>query len=384
MELMGDELKCDSVYGEGSTFYFTLKQAVVDAEAIGIFDESREEEKEGKYIPLFTAADAEVLVVDDNEMNLQVIRGLLKGTKVKITTAMSGRECLDKIRDKAYHIVLLDHMMPGMDGIETVHEIRKEHKDLPVIALTANAATSGEDYYISEGFNGFLAKPVDASLLEKTLAKYLPDELKHEATEEDIREETESEELGILENIEGISVKDGIKNCGSADAFCKTVKTFYDTLTEKADEIEKAYNDEDWKFYTIKVHALKSSARIIGAKELSGMAERMEDAGKNDRIDEIKQETEALLELYRSYAGKLSVLDQEETGDEKEEIPADMLEDAYGALTELIPMMDMDGVEMVVASVEEYRMKEKDEKFFKELRKKMQQADWDAMMKMMG
>ncbi|MCR5120546.1 MAG: response regulator [Lachnospiraceae bacterium] len=384
VELMGDELKCDSVYGKGSTFYFTMKQAVVDAEAIGIFDESREEVKEGKYIPLFTAADAEVLVVDDNEMNLQVIRGLLKGTKVKITTAMSGRECLDKIRDKAYHIVLLDHMMPGMDGIETVHEIRKEHKDLPVIALTANAATSGEDYYISEGFNGFLAKPVDASLLEKTLAKYLPDELKHEATEEDIREETESEELGILENIEGISVKDGIKNCGSADAFCKTVKTFYDTLTEKADEIEKAYNDEDWKFYTIKVHALKSSARIIGAKELSGMAERMEDAGKNDRIDEIKQETEALLELYRSYAGKLSVLDQEETGDEKEEIPADMLEDAYGALTELIPMMDMDGVEMVVASVEEYRMKEKDEKFFKELRKKMQQADWDAMMKMMG
>lgn len=384
VELMGDELKCESVYGEGSTFHFTLKQGIVDPEPIGEFDESREEAGSGKYIPLFVAPEAEVLVVDDNEMNLQVIKGLLKGTKVKLTTAMSGQECLDRIKEKKYHVVFLDHMMPGMDGIETVHEIRKDHKDLPVIALTANAATSGEEYYMSEGFNGYLSKPVDSAVLEKTLAAYIPEDLKREGTESDAAEDDGSEELKELENIEGISVKDGVKNCGSSEAFCKTIKTFYDTLIEKADEIEKAYNDEDWKLYTIKVHALKSSARIIGAAELSKMAERMEDAGKNDRIAEIRQETGPLLKLYRSYADRLSVLEDGQEEDTREEIPADVLEDAYGALSELIPMMDMDGVEMVVASVEEYHLQDKDAQFFKELRKKMQQADWDAMMQMMG
>ncbi|MCR4585562.1 MAG: response regulator, partial [Lachnospiraceae bacterium] len=382
VELMGDELKCESIYGEGSTFYFTLKQGIVDPEPIGSFDESREESGEGKYIPLFVAPEAEVLVVDDNDMNLQVIKGLLKGTKVKLTTAMSGQECLDKIKENNYHVVFLDHMMPGMDGIETMHEIRKDNKDLPVIALTANAATSGEEYYMSEGFNGYLSKPIDGAVLEKTLAAYIPDELKRAGTESDAAEDEESEELKALENIEGISVRCGVKNCGSAEAFYKTIKTFYDTLIEKADEIEKAYNDEDWQFYTIKVHALKSSARIIGAAKLSEMAARMEEAGKNDGIDKIKQETGPLLELYRSYTDRLSVLKEQEE-ETKEEIPADILEDAYGALSELIPMMDMDGVEMVLASVEEYHLQEKDAQFFKELRKKLQQADWDAMIEMM-
>ncbi len=382
VELMGDELKCESVYGEGSTFYFTLKQNIVDQEVIGVFDESKEAAANGKYIPLFVAPEAEVLVVDDNEMNLQVIKGLLKATKVKITTAMSGAECLEKMKEKNYHIVFLDHMMPGMDGIETVHEIRKNDTQIPVVALTANAATSGEEYYISEGFNGYLSKPVDGTVLERMLASYIPEELKAEAGEED----TETEDTTALkefENVEGISVAAAVKNCGSAEAFYKAIKTFYDTLTEKADEIEKAYNEEDWEFYTIKVHALKSSARIIGAAELSETAERMENAGKSNRIEDIRKETEALLKLYRSYTEKLSMLEDKQEEDTREEIPADVLEDAYGALSELIPMMDMDGVEMVVGSVEEYRLKEKDAEFFKELRKKMQQADWDAMTKMM-
>ena len=117
-----------------------------------------------------------MLVVDDSPMNLTVIKNLLRETKMFVTTAGSGEECLEKIRYGNFNIVLLDYLMPGMDGAETVQRIRETHPDLPVYALTANAAQI-EDFYISKGFNGCLLKPVDTALLEKTIMKHLPEEM---------------------------------------------------------------------------------------------------------------------------------------------------------------------------------------------------------------
>lgn len=174
-ELMGGSLSCKSVYGKGSEFIFTLHQKIIDKTAIGEFTEWDDREELKSYAPLFIAPDADILVVDDLPASLEVVKGLLKPTEVFVSTASSGEECLEKIKDTRFDVVLLDHLMPVMDGVETVERIRKTDPDLPVYALTANTAVD-EAYYISRGFNGYLSKPVDSEKLERTIMKHLPPE----------------------------------------------------------------------------------------------------------------------------------------------------------------------------------------------------------------
>jgi CheY-like chemotaxis protein len=263
-EIMGGKLWCESEYGKGSVFTLEVTQKVLDNQVIGVFKE-RDDAMSGPYVPQFIAPDAEVLVVDDTPMNLNVIKGLLASTKMFVSTASSGEECLEKIRFGNYNVVLLDHMMPGMDGIETIHRIRKTHPDLPVYALTANTA-EGEAYYLEHGFNGFLAKPIDGIVLEKAIRKYLPDEIVMEPSKEDAaKAEVFPEDMKWLYDTGKIDVDLGIKHSGGISSFLNAVQMFYDTIDSNSDVIEKAYKDGDIKLYTVKVHALKSSARIIGA-----------------------------------------------------------------------------------------------------------------------
>jgi len=395
-ELMGSALMVESEYGKGSTFYFEVKQKIIDTTPIGEFNDDTGDD-EGAYIPLFVAPKAKVLVVDDNDMNLQVIKGLLKITQVQIETAMSGKECLEKLSDNAeysasgakscYDIVFLDHMMPEMDGIETVHEIRKFFSTLPVIALTANAATSGEAFYVNEGFQGYLAKPIDSRKLEATIKKYLPENLvldprEHmdmiqSALREDLSE-TEKALLDTITNVIGIDASEGVKNCGSKKSFLSTLETFYNTLTEKSAEIKEAYDNEDWNFYTIKVHALKSSARIIGASELSSLALHLEDAGKDGNIEYIRANNDKMMEKYLEYIPRLEEVFKH--GDEgKEPIDSGMLSDAYEALGEFVPMMDYDSAEMVIVSLKDYALPEEDAKRMTKLETLLKQLKWEEM-----
>jgi CheY-like chemotaxis protein len=173
-ELMGGNIWCESVYGEGSEFIFTVTQKVIDRKPIGVYKEEDETLVGRPYVPQFIAPDAEILVVDDNPMNLMVIKNLLKSTKMLVATAESGEECLEKLRYSNFDIVLLDHMMPGLDGVETCRRIRENYPNLPVYALTANAA-AGEEYYLENGFDGYLAKPIDSRLLEQVIMQHLPE-----------------------------------------------------------------------------------------------------------------------------------------------------------------------------------------------------------------
>lgn len=176
-ELMKGELKCESVYGKGSEFTFRVNQRVIDATPLGKFNEHLSDYVKGPYKPQFVAPDAAVLVVDDNQMNLTVIKGLLASTKMFISTATTGEECLEKLKESTFNVVLLDHFMQGIDGIETVAKIREKYPDLPVYAITANTEAGGEEFYISKGFDGYLTKPIDTLTLEKTIRKCLPDDI---------------------------------------------------------------------------------------------------------------------------------------------------------------------------------------------------------------
>ena len=380
-EMMGGRIDCTSEYGHGAEFSFEISQKVVENTIIGDFESYEEAPSKGAYIPRFVAPDVSALVVDDNPMNLSVIKGLLSATKMYIVTAASGEECLQKLEESSYDIVLLDHMMPGMDGLETVAKIREKHEKLPVIALTANYISNGDEFYTSKGFDGYLPKPVDGETLEKTIREFLPSSMVMDVDEVDlpVQEMELPEEYNWLNEVDGITVEDGIRYSGSAEGFIGALKMFVDTLDENAATIEKAFGEEDIKFYTVKVHALKSSARIVGATSLSNLAKQLEDAGKTGDIEFIQNNNEKLLKDYRIFKEKLANLVEVEDDSNKELIPEEELQGAYEALKELAPQMDYDSIEMVLEQVREYRLPQEDGALVTEIEKALKTFDWDKM-----
>ncbi len=180
VEMMGGKISVDSVYHQGSTFTVEVKQRIVNVRPIGVinFAAQKQPGHRAVYRQSFIAPDARILVVDDNSMNLMVVVKLLRDTRVKVDTAESGREALQKTAENTYHVILMDHMMPEMDGVATLRAVRSQTKGFcqktPVIALTANVMSDAEQVYRNMGFDGYLAKPISAPLLEAGLLKYLP------------------------------------------------------------------------------------------------------------------------------------------------------------------------------------------------------------------
>ena len=225
IEMMGGKITVDSIYTKGSTFTVVVEQQIMDEKPIGPLDLMIKKKiaARDKYRQTFEAPDARVLVVDDNEMNLMVATKLLRGTKVQVDTAGSGEECLEKTRGKFYHVIFMDHMMPDMDGVETLKRLRRQQeglcRDVPVIALTANALSGAEEIYQNSGFQSYLAKPINGALLEATLLKFLPSEL----IEYSGKEEEQSEE--VIQQVMGIRRR---KVAVTADCVCDLPKEWLD------------------------------------------------------------------------------------------------------------------------------------------------------------
>ncbi len=386
-ELMGGTLTCRSVYGEGSEFILELKQKIVDDTPIGVFTEHEDTAARGPYVPKFVAPDADILVVDDNPMNLNVIKGLLKATRVFVTTASSGEECLEKMKNTRFNVVFLDHLMPGMDGIETIGRIRETDRDVPVYALTANS-TAGEDFYVSKGFNGYLTKPIDSEALERTIMKHLPENMmeKPESLQMDAEPDNLPENMLWINDVEEISLEEGIKASGGVTSYITAINMFYDTLDDNLKVIDDAYNGSDIRMYTIKVHALKTSSRIIGANELSDRCARMEEAGNSSDRAYIDENHSGLIQSFEALKDKLSRLrtsdNEDNTG--REMIPDDVLKDAYVSLKETISQMDYDSVEMILSEVNEYSLPDKEKERFNELSKKLKAVDWEGLETLIG
>lgn len=181
LEQMNGHMEVSSEYGKGSVFTVYLMQEVVDESPVGDFRQKfKEVAKQGEeYRESFTAPDAKVLVVDDTEMNLMVVKALLKKTDIQVVTCLSGRECLELVTKEQFDVILLDHMMPDMDGMETLERLKgseNQCRSVPVIALTANAIVGAREEYIKAGFSDYLSKPIEGAELEKMLFEYLPRE----------------------------------------------------------------------------------------------------------------------------------------------------------------------------------------------------------------
>lgn len=202
IEMMGGKITVDSIYHKGSVFTIQVEQDIVDGNPMGQMDfmSRGSAQRRKKYKQIFEAPDARILVVDDNEMNLLVVKKLLRETKIQVDLAKSGRECLELTKQHFYHVIFMDHMMPEMDGVETLRRITQQENGLcretPVIALTANVMSGAEQNYRDKGFQSYLAKPINGTLMEAMLLKFLPKELvEYNAVE------TEEETENLIQNI---------------------------------------------------------------------------------------------------------------------------------------------------------------------------------------
>lgn len=312
LEAMGSKLLLESEYGKGSAFYFGLEQKIVDDTPIGdyqkMYEKSRQENE--RYRESFQAPDALILVVDDTRMNLEVCKGLLKKTKVQIDVAESGAECLQMCEQKEYHLILLDHKMPHMDGVECLQRIRKQEEGLntntTVIALTANAITGAKEYYLKNGFDDYLSKPVQGEKLEQLLCQYLPSELLLSPEEATIASyETMSTEVP---EIIGIDEEDALSYAGeSQEEYLKNLKLYLEEYDSKRTQIQEAFEKDDWENYQILAHSIKSTSRLIGANDMSLLAKSMEEAAAKRNAIRIRGDHEVFMDQYERLCQRIKV-----------------------------------------------------------------------------
>ena len=257
----------------------------------------------------FEAPTAKVLVVDDNLMNLKVVEGLLRKYRIKITAASSGDEALMQIESKDYDFVFMDHMMPGMDGIECFRKIRNMPGEyfakVPIIALTANAIAGSREMFLEEGFNEFVAKPIDNALLNQVLEDFIPDEKKifDSASGSSPVEAAGAPNSPIRDPFDamtGIDMDTALTYCGgNLEDYAELVRVYCDTADKNMEDIQSYFDAADWKNYAILVHALKSSSKTIGAMELSDIAYIEEMAAKNDETATINLHHKQMMDEYK-------------------------------------------------------------------------------------
>lgn len=433
--LMGSRLEVESVYGEGSRFFFTLEQQIVDSTPIGNLEERiRQQSGDSHYTSVFTAPEAKILVVDDNLMNLKVFVSLLKDVRMEIDVAESGKSCLELVSRNHYDLIFLDHMMPEMDGIETLHTMRELENSpcmgSPVVALTANAITGAKEMYLAEGFDAFLSKPIHPEKLEQMILKLLPRELIQFESEEEVPGEgQESERLmaeaGVaagaaaepleeegdmgLPPIEGIDWGYARVHLPDRELLLATVRDFYKILSSEADSLDGFYQKrhEDTKAvtdYRIKVHSMKSSANLIGAVDLGGMAKQLEYSARDLDLSGMEALHHIFLTEWRAYEEKLrGIAEMEETKKpllkkdsrkKDDQLNDDLIENSrgeYGLIAGYLDQMlaavedmDMDGMDEAMAQLESFSYEGEEAALVRQLSAAVTNMDTDRVTELVS
>lgn len=305
LKLMDGEMKVESEYGKGSEFTVMIPQRIVCGKPIGDFEtiKKKREKNVSRTSQSFTAPKASVLVVDDNNMNLTVFKSLLKRTGMKITTADSGRRCLELVKKEKFHIIFMDHMMPEMDGIETLHEMRRladfPNQDTPVVVLTANAMSGAREGYLKEGFADFLTKPIDGDLLEQTAKRYLPQELLQRPQEDGREAKGQPKGDGYEGYLSyGISITKGLALSQNDEEMYLELVGMFLKERRKQEDMRGFIKEQNLKDYAIWVHGLKGNARTLGADALADMAFEHEKQGKAGNMDYVASHWEELLAVW--------------------------------------------------------------------------------------
>ncbi len=411
IEMMGGKLEVQSVYGKGSAFSFKIVQKIVDREPLGDFEKQYKDSLRSieDYHEKFIAPMGRILIVDDNAMNLAVAQGLLKGTRLQIDVAASGEECLELIKRKTYHLICMDHMMPVMDGVQTLHAIRalegNPSRDIPVIALTANAVAGARELYLKEGFQDYLTKPIDADKFENMLIEYLPDNVVYLTNNRNISDEYEQTqeegdgEFDIRESqlyLMGFNLRNGLRYMGGDKAlYGKVLRDFHSILQEKETALKDFLQKGDMPGYTIIVHSLKGNARNVGADDLADEAFELEKMAKAGQLEDVTVRSPILFGMMNTMRNSLRVyLETEDAAVEKsgqqepEESAGSITEDEWTrALQELAARLDDFDGESAAAKLRElkrYDRPESDKKMLRLCEKAIKDYAYDIALEVVN
>lgn len=331
----------------------------------------------------FVAPTAEILVVDDNAINLTVVKGLLAPLQMKIDTALSGKEAVLKVTDKRYDIIFMDHMMPEMDGVETTRVIRRllgNNGQVPIIALTANAVEGTAEMFISEGMNDLVAKPIEMRVIVSKLQKWLPPEKIEKLRKKGQMPHTVHKEgatqMATDIAIDGLDVQKAMGFLGNEELFWSVLKEYYRVIDKKCALIQEYEQKEMWREYTVEVHALKSASRQIGATDLAHTAEQMEAAGNAENAALIHKITPGMLEEYMFYKGILAPYFTKETEAQSGKV-ADQteIENLFAAMEDAMENLDMDAMEKVIQDMSQYSYDGAQKKVFEKLQNAVEDID---------
>ena len=305
VELMNGDINVESQYGSGSDFCITIPQRYV------LYKKENNDSSYGREKIVIIAKDLKALIVDDNVINLKVEKGILEKYHMAVDVCASGEACLEKLSQDKYDIIFMDHMMPDMDGVETMRAIRKSdniNANAPIILVTANAIVGVKQEMLDLGFEGFVSKPIDVKELEKELLRILPGEkidiLVTVDEEDNTWDESNNTQNEMSEMFQeslmqaGIDVETAINYCGDMETYKDVLRIAVDGSKDKMTAIKKYLANDDIENYRIVVHSLKSGAANIGALKLSEMAKSLEYAAKDNDIEFVHDYTGRMLDMY--------------------------------------------------------------------------------------
>ena len=331
----------------------------------------------------FTAPEAKVLIVDDIKTNLKVAEGLLLPYKMEVDLCRSGMEAIRAVQKKHYDLVFMDHRMPEMDGVEAVDRIRKLdddfYREMPIIALTANAIAGTEEMFLAAGFDGFLAKPIDTIKLAAILEKWIPAE-KHgspQNSEAAAEEQTPPEDFAI----EGVDIDRGIQLIGSSvERYMQTLAIYHADGSSKINDLEKCLETDNMELFTIHIHALKSASANIGAGKISDAAKELEAAaGRGDKgfINEhIREFLTSLEKLLNNISKKLPALDAD-TEQKTDQAEKGILKSKLAKLRTAIEFLDTGVIQRTIRELQDLKLAENEYAAIRNISESILMADYN-------
>lgn len=397
IQLMGGEIKVDSTYHQGSTFTIILEQRIIDDKPLEQDYSHNSLNGNTTSISNMKLYGLSVLVADDNIINLRVAHGILSYYGLVVDTASSGIEALNLCSNKKYDFVFMDQMMPEMDGIEAMREIRKLNghyqKGGPgkIIVLTADAIKGARESLINQGFDEYLGKPINVVQLERLFVRYIsPSRITYEESPE---EAVPSSDIGLssLENkLMGIDVAMGISNCGGKfEDYLKILKITYDYGEKQLEELKTAWEANDYETYIIKIHSIKSTSLNIGARGLSAMARSQEEEGRagnyayiDKHMQEFQDDGRKILEAIKELLTEHNIItDKTATDEELDEV---MLLRLYQNIARCIDQFDFSKVFEILEEVKKYKVPDTHKEILSKLDALMEELDVDAIKELLN
>ncbi len=388
VESMGGTISVKSIYGRGSTFSFFIHQSVVDYTPTGKYDvltetEARELQKNSET---FIAPMAKILAVDDNITNIKVIQGILAMYQIRVDTAMSGAECLDKLQKNHYHLILMDQMMPEMDGIETTRRIRamddRYLRKIPIVALTANAIRGTREMFLENGFQDYISKPMDIALLEKVLRAQLPKDFIHYIDKKD-----PTVRLGKEIEIPNVNVEKGMETYGnSRSRYIQILRYIYDDGADQIARMRRQLAEGKYDEYVFDAHALKGLARGIGAEILAELALEQEMAARDGNHLIVDEGAENLFKEYEMLLANIKYVFQQNNislGEEKisvnkQAMESDVLTKQLQSLLESLEMLEQQEAEKKMKVILSYEIENDSRKILEEAKEAIRKFDYDV------